>query len=150
MGSQTASCPTCKRLKNLKAAKVVDLLELVLNDLGRCVVLFFSIVIVAKCPVVATTTLLVECILLVVIPNDTTLRLFLCAETILHDFWLHINQDSIWRELVRFLPVTLEVCLDDPLPYELAAVLDFLEEGLEEGLSELVSTLSNLHCDYRH
>ena len=132
MSSQATSCPTCKRLKNLKTAKVVNLLELVLDNLSRGVILFFPIVVVTECPVIATPTLLVKCILFVVIPDDATLRLFLCAETILHDFWLHIYQDCIWCETVHFLTMTLEVCLDNSLAYELAAVFDFLQESLEE------------------
>ena len=150
MSPQATSCPACKRLKDLKSTKVVNLLELVLYDLGSGMVFFFAIVIVAECPVIPTPTLLVECILLVVIPDDATLRLLLCAETILYDFWLHVDEHCIWSETVCFLAISLEICLDHSLPYQLTAIFDFFEEGLEEGRAKLVPALAHLDCNDRH
>ena len=82
---------------------------------------------VSKGPVVTTPTLFIDCIVLIIVPLYAAFGDFLRVDTVLHDFWFHVNKDGVSGETVLESFVSLEVCAYEPLAKQLTAIGYFLQ-----------------------
>ena len=143
------TCPTSQRLKHLESTKAIYVLKQRLN-LGVNGLLFFgTIVVIAKRPVVPTSTLSVVSILFREEPLWLLTSCFGVNETLLDDLWLHVNEYRVRNELL-FLKVSLKVCLYDPFLQPGWTSLVLVHQLIKEGVTDLVPALPHLNCNYGH
>ena len=150
MCSQTTASATSKWLEDIKSSKKISFFELCSDHLISSIVFFLTIIMVSECPIISTSTLLINCILFCILPFYTTFCYLFRIDTILHNFRFHINKDWISCETFYTFAISLKVSAYKSLFKKFTTISNFFKECLKEWLAHLVPTLTNLDSQHRH
>ena len=111
MCAKSTPCAASQGLEYLEASKVIHSLDLPANTFLRVLVDFLVVVVVAKSPVISTSSLLEKSIVTLVLPDDATFGLLYRIEALLHDFGFHVDKYCVSLESFRSFFDAPEVCL---------------------------------------